>query len=815
MAKQQKTTKKPKEQKNYQNKNRNLDKRSDKPSFLQKLFVGDKLNLTVQDSIPYRKMYPDGICDLGNGYFSKTVKFSDINYALSQDEDKHKIFNKYSRVLNYFDSSVPFQLTLLNRMGQNSYDGLVDIPSKDDAFSEIREERKSMIREQLEKGNSGIVKTRLLTFAVEGKNYKQVKQRLSRIETDVVNKLKKDLGSQVESLNGKERLEYLYKCFNVAKPYNKFSFNWDNITKGGMDTKDFISPSSLVFENNYFQMGGSYGAALAFNITSPELSDEVLADFSDIKNDLLISIHVQSVDQSIAIKRAKQKILDLNQVKADSEMKNMQKGLYTNITSPTLQRNVEEAQSQLEALQQRNERHFLTTILITATAPTKEQLDNVVFSINGVAQKYNCNMRKLDFQQEQGLMSSVPLGLNQIKVDRTLSTSALAILMPFSVQELYDPDGGLSYGLNAQSNNIILANRKHLANPNGLIIGIPGSGKSVTAKMEITDVFLSTDDDIIISDPEAEYRPLVEALGGQVIEVSLSSKDYINPMDININYGLDQDPIAVKSDFILGLCELMLKRNDMSSGLNPVQMSVVDRCVRKIYTEYFKNPMPEKMPILEDLYNELLAQKENALDAKIVADTMEIYVKGSLNVFNNRTNVDLNNRIVCFDIKNIGKSQEKIGMLIIQDNVWNQVSQNRDIKKGTWFYQDEFHKQLRDEQSTKYSLDFWKRFRKWGGIPTGITQNIKDLLRSYETENILDNSEFLVMLNQASGDREIIAKKLQVSDEQLGFVIDSMPGEGLIKFGSQIVPFRNKISKDTLLYELITTKPEEMKTSKE
>lgn len=789
------------------NKNRDIQNRSNKPNFFQRLFLSGNLPLTVQETIPYKRMYPDGICELYDGTFSKTLRFQDTNYSLAQDDEKLKIFNTYSKFLNYFDDSVPFQLTFLNRKGQEKLQG-VNYKEKDDAFNDIRKERMQMIDDQLSKGNSGIIKHKYLTFGVKGKNYKQVKQRLQRIETDVMNKFKRELNTVAEPLNGKERLEVMYKIMNVDKPYNQFAFNWNNIKGGGLDTKDFIAPGSFNFEKRYFETGNAFGCTVAFNITAPELSDEVLLDFLNIKNDLVVNIHVQSIEQGKAIKEAKKKIMDLNQTKADLQMKNMQKGIFTDISSPTLNKNVEEAENQLDALQQRNERHFLTTFIITATADTKKELDDIIFSINGVMQKYNCNMRKLDYQQENAFMSSLPLCYNEVRVDRRLSTSALGILIPFSVQELYDTNGGLSYGVNAQSNNIILANRRSLTNPNGLIIGIPGSGKSVTAKLEITDVFLSTNDDIIISDPEAEYRPLVEALGGQVIEVSMSSKDYINPMDINVNYGLDQDPIAVKSDFIMGLCELILKRNNVG-GLNPVQMSVLDRCVRKIYTEYFTNPTEENMPILEDLYNELLQQKDNALDAKIIADALEIYVKGSLNVFNNKTNVDLNNRIVCYDIKNIGRTQEKIGMLIIQDNVWNQVSKNRDVGRATWFYQDEFHKQLRDDQSTAYSLDFWKRFRKWGGIPTGITQNIKDLLRNFETENILDNSDFLIMMNQAAGDRNIIAKKLQVSDDQLSFVIDSPVGEGLIKYGSQIVPFRNKVPRDTKLYKLITTKPGE------
>lgn len=403
-------------------------------------------------------------------------------------------------------------------------------------------------------------------------------------------------------------------------------------------------------------------------------------------------------------------------------------------------------------------------------------------------------------------MSSLPLGLNQISIQRSLTTSATAIFVPFTTQELFQSRGEpLYYGLNALSNNLIMVDRKRLKNPNGLILGTPGSGKSFSAKREITNIFLITSDDIIICDPEAEYYPLVDRLGGQVIKISPTSGDYINPMDINLNYSDDESPLSLKSDFILSLCELIVGGKE---GLQPVEKSIIDRCVRLIYADYLADPVAEKMPILEDLYNVLANQQEK--EAQHIRAALEIYVTGSLNVFNHRTNVDITNRLVCFDIKELGKQLKKLGMLVVQDQVWNRVTVNRAEKRATRYYMDEFHLLLKEEQTAAYSVEIWKRFRKWGGIPTGITQNVKDLLSSLEVENIFENSDFIYMLNQASGDRQILARQLNISPHQLSYVTQSGEGEGLLFYGNVILPFTDKFPKDTELYRIMTTKPTEM-----
>ena len=403
-------------------------------------------------------------------------------------------------------------------------------------------------------------------------------------------------------------------------------------------------------------------------------------------------------------------------------------------------------------------------------------------------------------------MSSLPLAKNLVDIERGMTTSSTAIFVPFTTQELFQSgEESLYYGLNALSNNLIMVDRKLLKNPNGLILGTPGSGKSFAAKREIANAFLVTDDDVIISDPESEYSPLVERFGGQVIKISPTSTQYINPMDINMNYSDDDNPVALKADFILSLCELIVGGKD---GLKPVEKTVIDRCIHQIYQRYFADPRPENMPLLEDLYNELCKQTER--EAKNVATALEIYVSGSLNVFNHRTNVDITNRLVCYDIKDLGKQLKKIGMLVVQDQVWGRVTENRSLGKSTRYYMDEMHLLLREEQTAAYTVEIWKRFRKWGGIPTGITQNVKDLLSSKEVENIFENSDFIYMLNQAVGDRQILAHQLNISPHQLSYVTHSGAGEGLIFYGNVILPFVDRFPKDIELYRIMTTRLSEI-----
>ena len=908
----------------------------------------DRKEKSAQDSIPYERMWPDGICRVADGHYTKTIQFQDINYQLSQNEDKAAIFEGWCDFLNYFDSSIQFQLSFLNlAASEETFARAINIPLQGDDFDSIRVEYMTMLQNQLAKGNNGLIKTKYLTFGVDADSLKAAKPRLERIETDILNNFKR-VGVAAEALDGKARLAQLHGIFHMDEQV-PFRFEWEWLAPSGLSTKDFIAPSSFEFRTGkQFRMGKKYGAVSFLQILAPELNDRMLADFLDMESSLIVSLHIQSVDQIKAIKTVKRKITDLDKSKIEEQKKAVRAGYDMDIIPSDLATYGAEAKKLLQDLQSRNERMFLVTFLVLNTADNPRQLDNNVFQASSIAQKYNCQLTRLDFQQEEGLMSALPLGLNQIEIQRGLTTSSTAIFVPFTTQELFqNGKEALYYGINALSNNLIMVDRKLLKNPNGLILGTPGcfdgktrilladgstptfaelveagiteamvksydydtgeivdaraidiriekyvdelkvieledgtrlcctdthlimdadgqfieankitdgqrlsgghvavrvafqrlpekvpvydltvpkygnfllanglivhnSGKSFSAKREIANCFLLTNDDIIICDPEAEYAPLVERLHGQVIKISPTSTNYINPMDLNLDYSDDESPLSLKSDFILSLCELIVGGKE---GLQPVQKTIIDRCVRLVYQDYLNDPRPENMPILEDLYNLLRAQDEK--EAQYIATALEIYVTGSLNVFNHQSNVDINNRIVCYDIKELGKQLKKIGMLVVQDQVWNRVTINRAAHKSTRYYIDEMHLLLKEEQTAAYTVEIWKRFRKWGGIPTGITQNVKDLLSSREVENIFENSDFVYMLNQAGGDRQILAKQLGISPHQLSYVTHSSEGEGLLFYGSTILPFVDHFPKNTELYRIMTTKPQELKKEDE
>ena len=770
----------------------------------------DGIPKTAQQSIPFDRMFPDGICRVGLDYYTKTVQFQDINYQLAQQEDKTEIFEEWCAFLNFFDSSVKFQLSFENMATDVSdFEKSIKISHKNDGFDDVRDEYSEVLLHQMEAGNNGLTKTKYLTFGINAKSMKTAKPRLIHIETDILNNFKR-LGVQAKSLNGSERLELMHRQFHIGDDA-KFHFDWKYLTGSGLSVKDFIAPSSFAFPTGrYFQIGDMYGCMSFLSIDASDISDRLLADFLSMESSQIVTMHIQSVDQNEAIKTIKHTITELDRSKIEEQKKAVRAGYDMDIIPSDLATYGKDAKALLKELQSQNERMFLLTFLVMNTGKTKQELENNVFQATSIAQKHNCNLVRLDYQQEQGLMSTLPLANNLIEIQRGMTTSSTAIFVPFTTQELFQSgDEALYYGLNALSNNMIMVDRKKLKNPNALILGTPGSGKSFSAKREIANSFLVTDDDIIISDPESEYSPLVARFGGQVIKISPTSDQFINPMDINMNYSDDDNPIALKADFILSLCELIVGNKD---GLRPVEKTVIDRCIRQIYQKYFENPGPENMPILGDLYQALLAQEEP--EAKHVATALEIYVSGSLNVFNHRTNVELTNRLVCYDIKNLGKQLKKIGMLVVQDQVWGRVTENRSQGRSTRYYMDEMHLLLREDQTAAYTVEIWKRFRKWGGIPTGITQNVKDLLASKEVENIFENSDFIYMLNQAVGDRQILAKQLNISPHQLSYVTHSGEGEGLLFYGNVILPFVDRFPTNTELYRIMTTRLSEVAEAK-
>lgn len=777
---------------------------------IQKAQRDGKIPRDAVQTIPYRELFPDGLMQVNDKLYTKTLRFSDINYELAQPEDKEQTFDGLCDFYNALDSSMWAQMNFINlRANLIDYRKSVTVTGQGDNCDDMRRELETILQAQLAKGNNGLLKRKYFTFGIEADSGQAARPRVERIEADLRNHLK-NMGVRSEPLSGYDRLEVLHGIFH-PDGREKLRFNWDAVASTGLTTKPFIAPSSFDFRGGRtFKIGGMWGAASFLQIGASQLNDRVLSDFLNLDCSQIVTIHIKAVNQQEAIKTIKRKLTDIEKTKIEEQKKAVRSGYDMDVLPPDLITYAGEAQTLLNSLQSRDERMFLATVLIVNLAPTRGQLENDVFQAASVAQKHNCALKRLDWQQEQGLMSSLPLGLNQIEIQRGLTTSSLAIFVPFTTEELFMDGEALYYGINALSSNLIMADRKRLKNPNGLFLGVPGSGKSFSAKREIANAFLTTKDDIIITDPEAEYAPLVNRLGGQVVQLSPVSTQYVNPMDINPDYSDEENPLTLKSDFILSLCELIVASKD---GLQPVEKTIIDRCTRLVYRDYLAAPRPEKMPVLGDLYDLLLKQEEP--EAKRLATALEIYVTGSLNVFNHRTNVDLENRLVCYDIKQLGKGLKKIAMLVLQDQVWNRVTVNRAAHKTTWFYCDEFHLLLKDEQTAAYSVEIWKRFRKWGGIPSALTQNVKDLLSSREIENIFENSDFIYMLSQAAGDRQILARQLGISPTQLSYVTHSNAGEGLLFYGNTIIPFVDHFPKDTELYRIMTTKPEEQTENNE
>ena len=760
--------------------------------------------VSAQQTIPYVAMHPDGICQLPGGLYTKTVEYEDINYAVASTEDQTAIFGGWSSFLNYFDSSLPFQLSFVNRRSRSANRYKVNIPEQEDEFNSIRHEYVEMLKGQIAKSNNGIERTKYITFGLPAGSVAEARPRLGRVEADVMGNLKR-LGVQSQPLDGRDRLAVLHGQMHPGSR-EPFRFSWKDIPQHGMGTKDYIAPDSFDFrQSRTFRVGQSWGAASYLQILASELSDKLLAELLEMDAEMTITLHIQTVDQAAAVKSIKAKVSDIDKMKVEEQKKAARAGYDMDILPPDLVTYSNDAKTLLEDLQSRNERMFLLTFLVVNMAPTRRELDNDLFTVSGIVQKYNCTLKRLDFQQEDGFLSSLPLGHNGIEIKRGMTTSSTAIFVPFMTQELRMDGEAVYYGLNALSHNVIMANRKKLKNPNGLFLGVPGSGKSFAAKRELVNVFLATRDRIIVVDPMGEYSPLIKRLGGQVIEIAPDSPHHINPMDIDLSFD-EENPMALKADFILSLMELIVGGKD---GLQPVERTVIDRCVRQMYREHLQNPETAKMPTLQTLYDLLCSQPEG--EAVRLATALEIYVSGSLNVFNHETNVDLNRRLVCLDLKKLGAGLRTIAMLIMQDLVNSQVSMNFLRGIATWCYFDEFHVLLRDRLTASYCVAIWKMLRKKGCVPSALTQNVKDFLASPEIENIFENSDFLVLLSQAQGDRQILAKQLGISPHQLSYVTHTNSGEGLLFFGNTTIPFVDRFPQNTDLYAIMTTRPEDKK----
>jgi len=759
--------------------------------------------LSAQQTIPYVVMHPDGICQLPGSVFTKTVEYEDINYAVASTEDQTAIFSGWSSFLNYFDSSLPFQLSFVNRRSRSVSRYKVNIPAQQDEYDSIRDEYVDMLKGQIAKSNNGIDRSKYITFCLPAASMSEARPRLGRVESDVMGNFKR-LGVQCQPLDGRERLAVLHGQMHPGQR-EPFRFAWKDIPKTGMGTKDYIAPDSFDFrQSRTFRVGQAWGAASYLQILASEMSDKLLAEILELDAELTVTMHIQTVDQLKAIKTIKGKISDIGRMKVEEQKKAVRSGYDMEILPPDLITFSKDAAELLTELQSRNERMLLLTFTVVNIAPTRQRLENDVFTVSGIAQKYNCALKRLDWQQEQGFVSSLVLGYNGVEIQRGMTTSSTAIFIPFMTRELRMGGQALYYGMNALSNNVIMADRKKLKSANGLYLGSTGSGKSFGAKRELINVFLATDDRIIVVDPMGEYAPLIRRLGGQVIEISPGSPHFINPMDIAINLNDEDSPLSMKADFLLSLCELVVGGKE---GLQPIERTVIDRCVRLVYRELALGLETAKTPLLQDLYEELLRQPEP--EARRVATALELYCTGSLNLFNHPTNVNLNSRVVCIVLKGLGENLRKIAMHVTNEFVTAAVNANFNEGIATWCYFDEFHILLRDALTASYFVAVWKMLRKKGCIPSALTQNVKDLLASREIENILDNTDFMILLSQAQSDRAILAKQLGISEHQLSYITHANAGEGLLFYGNVTIPFVDRFPKGEI-YDLLTTRPEDM-----
>lgn len=759
---------------------------------------------TTQRTIPYEQLYSDGLLKLDDGYYSRTIQFQDINYQIARQDDQENIFLKYGEFLNYFDPSIGFQITINNtNIDKEKFEADVMLKYKHDKLDGYRQEYNQMLQKQMGEGRNEITREKYMTITVKAPTKADGEVQLRRLEDEVSNNLKK-MGSAGIPITAKKKIEMLHDFFRGNNGMAA-KIDFERLKEQGISTKDIIAPDGFQFKRNHFMMGEKYARALYINQLPSFLNDKFLSEFTDFPINMLLTLNIRSVAPEEALKVVRRKITGMEANKIDQQKKALKAGYDMTMISHDLKHSLEEAEELLDDLINKNQKMFLVNIVIVHKADTLEDLDRDTATIQAQARKTLCQVGILSFQQEAGLASALPIGLNKISAARTLTTESTAILIPFTSQELMQKDG-MYYGINAVSRNLLVFNRKSLKNPNGFILGTPGSGKSFSAKREMVNVLLATEDDVLIIDPEREYTPLAENFGGELIHISASSSNYINPMDMSEAYSDEENPVILKSEFILSLCECLLGGN---AGLTGTERTIIDRCVRNVYTDYLQDFDPDMLPTMLDF--QLMLESQPEMEARSVALALEIYTKGSLAIFAKKTNIDINNRFVVFDIKDLGKQLKTMGMLIVLDAIWNRITTNRAAGRRTWIYLDEIYLLFTNEYSANFLFELYKRARKWGGIPTGITQNVEDLLRSELARRMLSNSDFILMLNQATSDRVELAHLLNISNTQLSYVTNSDAGQGLIFSGDSVIPFVDKFPTNTKLYSMMTTKLDEIK----
>lgn len=788
---------------------------------------------TAQDTIPYIAVYKNGIIEIEQGIFSKCYKLDDVNFKIATDDEQREMFDKYVDFLNTFDSDVKLQLVIFNRsMDESHVREKILIPFKRDTLNTYREEYNEMLVNKMSEGRNNLVKEKYITITIQAKTLDDAFTKFSKLDSEVNASIKGINKQETAPLTVVERLEILADIYNESNSTSEFykkanlegkaieSFDFSWMLKQGLTTKDLISPSSFKFEKGYSEIGNKFAKSMFIDNLPTFINSNILSEITEINANMLVSIHYNKLRPDKAMGLLKNQLVNINSNVIDAQKRAMKSGYDPSLISPELLRAQKEAQDLMDDITTRNQSLILTTFVITILANTLDEVEKNVELLKTVMGKYMCQIKSLNYQQEKGLSSSLPLGRCDIHTDRLLTTESAAIFIPFSTQELSQKNG-MYYGLNAVSKNLLLFNRKNSKNANGVILGTPGSGKSFAAKREMVNVILNTDDDIYIIDPEREYQPLAALLGGQVIKIAAGGSVYLNPMDMDINYGNSDegktDPISMKCDFISGLCETM---SGDKRTLSANQKSIVDRCVRILYQPYMDHMKEvykenhditcdiKSSPTLKEFYELLLGQPE--YDAQSLALTLERFCVGSLDTFAHHTNVNTSNRFIVYDIKDIGDGLKELGLQVCLNQVWNQIIENKKKGKYTWFYIDEFYLLTQTESSALFLQQVYKRARKWNGIPTGITQNVGDLLASPQACAILNNCEFIMMLNQSPIDKMQLANMLNISPTQLSYITNSDQGQGLIYTGKSIVPFLDRFPTNTKLYKVMTTKPEDV-----
>ena len=772
---------------------------------LQNTLKQDKEHLTVpksvQDTIPIRRIWPDGLFQFG-GKFSKTIRFSDINYAIASKEDKTSMFLGYSELLNALDTGSTTKITINNkRLNRRNFEREILIPPQGDHLDGGRSEYNAMLLDKVTDSSNSMVQERYVTVSTHKKTPEEARTFFDRVMNDVTTRLN-HLDSHCEELDAVERLRVLHDFYRVGEE-SRFHIDLRECMKTGRSFKDTICPDSMEFWKDHFIMGDKYGRAMFLKEYDSYIKDSMINELTSLNRTMMLSIDVIPVPTDEAVREMQNRLLGVETNVTNWQRRQNSNNNFSAVVPYDLEQQRKETREMLDDLTTRDQRMMFAVVTLVHLADSKEELDSDTETLQSIARKHLCQLTTLNWQQDAGLVTALPLGLRRIDALRTLTTEALAVLMPFKAQEIRDR-GGIYYGQNVISKNLIIADRKQLLNGNGFVLGVSGSGKSFTAKREITALALSTQDDILIIDPESEYRPLVEGLGGEVVEISATSSNHINAMDMEQGYGEGENPVVLKSEFLLSLCEQSVGAGKLSAK----EKSIIDRCTAQCYHDYVRDGCRGQAPTLQDFHAELLRQPE--AEARDVALALELFTEGSLNTFAKPTNVDMSSRIACYDIRKLGKQLLSMGMLVILDSFLNRITRNRRLGRNTWIYIDEIYLLFQHEYSANFLFTLWKRVRKYGACCTGLTQNVDDLLQSHTARTMLANSEFLVMLNQASTDRLELARLLNISDNQLSYITNVDFGRGLIKCGSAIVPFMDNFPRHTQLYKLMTTKPSDL-----